>query len=71
MKTYEYKSINIPPRQLFSKIKASSDYLEIIKEEGQKGWRFVQLIPSEALPKGVEGVELVFEREIIQLNDIV
>lgn len=64
MKLFEYKSINIAPRVGFSKIKASRDYLDIIKSEGKMGWRFIQLIPAEALPKGIDGIELVFEKEI-------
>ncbi|MEM6349094.1 MAG: DUF4177 domain-containing protein [Bacteroidota bacterium] len=42
----------------------NEDYLKIINERGAEGWRFLCFTPGTALPKGVKGTELVFEKEI-------
>ena len=44
--------------------KSSDDYLEIINDRGAQGWRFVCFTPLEARPKGVDGIELVFEKPL-------
>ena len=45
--------------------RSKNDYLEIINERGREGWRFVGFSPSNARPKGVKGMELVFERPLL------
>jgi len=44
--------------------RSNNDYLEIINSRGELGWRFVGFAPSYSRPKGVKGLELVFEKEI-------
>ncbi len=48
--------------------RAEEDYLRIINEKGQEGWRFVGFLPSYAKPRDVKGTELIFEK-IIHEND--
>ena len=42
--------------------RSSEDYLDIINERGNEGWRFVTFSPMNAKPKGVKGIELIFEK---------
>lgn len=44
--------------------RSKEDYLEIINEKGRDGWRFVSFAPAIVRPKGVKGVELLFEKAI-------
>jgi len=44
--------------------KAKEDYLKIINEYGDRGWRFVCFAPAAARPKGAKGTEMIFEKEI-------
>jgi len=44
--------------------RSSDDYLIIINERGKAGWRFVCFTPIGARPKGVKGIELIFEKAI-------
>ena len=44
--------------------RANSDYLDIINQKGEQGWKFVCFAPTYARPKGVKGVELLFEKAI-------
>ena len=62
MKKFEYKVVNIG----FSiwTGKADQDYLQILNEMGEDGWRFVNFAPAHAKPKGVKGIDLIFERVI-------
>lgn len=59
---YEYETINISYSIWTGKSK--DDYLEIINERGANGWRFVGFTPLEARPKGVSGIELIFEKVV-------
>ena len=63
MDKYEYKAIPVGFNIWKGKLK--EDYLEIINEQGSKGWRFIDFAPSIALPKGKKGIELIFERKLI------
>ncbi len=56
--TYETMSVNY---NMWTG-KSGDDYLEIINKRGQDGWRFVCFAPTSANPKGVKGIELVFEK---------
>ena len=47
--------------------RSTEDYLDIINEKGKDGWRFVTFSPSHARPKGVKGIELIFEKQIEDL----
>jgi hypothetical protein len=44
--------------------KAEQDYLNIINEYGARGWRFVGFPPGFTRPKGMKGIELLFEKEV-------
>lgn len=44
--------------------KSKEDYLEIINERGNRGWRFVGFTPPTARTKGIKGTELIFERSV-------
>ena len=44
--------------------RADQDFLEIINEYGSRGWRFITFAPSYAKPKGLKGIEIIFEKEI-------
>ena len=44
--------------------RSKDDYLDIINEKGRDGWRFITFTPINAKPKGVRGIELVFEKAI-------
>ncbi|NNF36274.1 MAG: DUF4177 domain-containing protein [Saprospiraceae bacterium] len=44
--------------------RSKQDYLEIINERGDEGWRFVTFSPMGARPKGVKGIELIFEKQV-------
>ena len=44
--------------------RSKDDYLQIINERGEQGWRFVGFLPATAKPKGVKGTELIFEKQI-------
>ena len=43
--------------------KSKDDYLDIVNERGSLGWRFVGFTPLAARPKGVKGIELIFEKQ--------
>ncbi len=49
--------------------RSEHDYLYIINERGQRGWRFVNFAPSFTKPKDVKGIELIFEKQIDQLDE--
>ncbi len=68
MKKYIYEAESISFSNWTGKSK--QDYLEIINERGSRGWRFVTFAPHSAIPKGVKGTELVFEKEIDDDNFI-
>ena len=63
MEKYEYKSVSIGFSVWTGR--AKSDYLEVLNEYGAEGWRFVDFAPNFARPKGVKGIEMIFERKII------
>lgn len=42
----------------------TEDYLKIINERGEDGWRFIGFTPTTALPKGAKGTELIFEKKV-------
>lgn len=44
--------------------RSKDDYLDIINQKGEDGWRFICFAPNYAKPKGVKGVELLFEKEV-------
>ncbi|HCN59375.1 hypothetical protein ABIC15_003044 [Exiguobacterium sp. PvP048] len=60
---YEYQYIRIDFKRLSGNPK--EDYREVINQQAEKGWRFVQLIAPDFVTSGV-GVgtyyELIFER---------
>lgn len=62
MKKYEYKVISVKWSMWTGK--AKQDYLQIINEYGQQGWRFVQVVHGVAQSKSSKGIELVLEREV-------
>ena len=47
--------------------RSKDDYLELINERGMQGWRFVTFAPAGARPKGVKGIELIFEKQVEDL----
>lgn len=57
---YIYESISLKYSSMRGR--AKEDYLDIINEKGSQGWRFVCFSPLQAKPKGVKGIELVFEK---------
>ena len=57
---YIYETINI--RYSIWTGRSSDDYLDIIKERGSKGLRYVTFSPMHAKPKGVKEIELIFEK---------
>ncbi len=59
---YIYESVSLKYSSMRGRSK--EDYLEIINAKGSQGWRFVCFSPIQARPKGVKGIELVFERAI-------
>ena len=62
---YEYKFVRIEFSRLSSKPKLN--YQDLIKENAQQGWRFVQMVAPDLATSGI-GVasyfELIFERAI-------
>ena len=66
MKRYEYKIVTIEISAWTSR--AKHDYLEVLNENGKEGWRFIEFSRSQLRPKGVKGVELLFEREIEEIS---
>ncbi len=62
MKKYEYKVVSLKWNRWLGT--AKTDYLEVINEYGEKGWRFVQFAPARAHSSKSKGVELVFERQV-------
>jgi len=44
--------------------KAKHDYLAVLNERGEQGWRFVGFLPNHLKPSGVKHSELIFEKEI-------
>ena len=44
--------------------RSKDDYLDVINERGEQGWRFVCFSPMNAKPKGVKGIELIFEKQM-------
>ena len=42
----------------------NSDYLHVINERGERGWRFVNFVPGPYKPKELKGQELIFEKEV-------
>lgn len=44
--------------------RSKDDYLDIINEKGMDGWRFVCFTPMNTRPKGVKGIELIFEKQV-------
>ncbi len=61
MEKYEYKAVTVGWNMWTGKAKA--DYLNIINEYGEQGWRFIQIVPHNYLPKGKRGIELIFEKK--------
>lgn len=61
-KQYEYEVVTLGFSAWTGR--AKEDYLKILNEYGQKGWRFVEFTPNFAKPKGAKGIEMIFEREI-------
>ncbi|MFK7924480.1 MAG: DUF4177 domain-containing protein [Bacteroidia bacterium] len=59
---YEYEVVSFTASAWTGRF--TEDYLKIINERGQDGWRFVGFIPTVALPKGAKGNEALFERRI-------
>ncbi|MBT8232270.1 MAG: DUF4177 domain-containing protein [Saprospiraceae bacterium] len=62
MKKYEYEVVSI--KYSIWTGRAKEDYLQVINEYGQNGWRFVGFAPINMKPKGTKGIELVFEKEL-------
>ncbi|MBT8220090.1 MAG: DUF4177 domain-containing protein [Bacteroidia bacterium] len=62
MVKYEYKVVNVAISQWTSR--AKSDYLKIINDYGAQGWRFLQFAPPKVRPRGVKGIDLIFERVV-------
>ena len=58
---YEYKVIRIPVSMWSGKPK--EDYLAVINEYADLGWRFVQVVPNSIQPKKKMGVEIIFEKK--------
>jgi hypothetical protein len=44
--------------------RTDQDFLNIINEYGSRGWRFVSFAPGHVRPKGVKGIEIIFEKEV-------
>jgi len=59
---YIYETVAIPYSIWTGR--STADYLDIINDRGNEGWRFVTFSPMSAKPKGVKGIELIFEKQI-------
>jgi len=60
---YEYKFIRIDLKTGFSKMKPSEDYHEVIREQAEEGWRFVQAFaPTLSFHPNPTYIEMIFER---------
>jgi len=62
MKKYIYETENMTFSSWSGK--ANEDYLNVLKERGESGWRFVTFIGGALMPKGEKGMEMLFEKEI-------
>lgn len=63
MKKYEYKVVLLKVDRVWTG-KAEADYLQIINEYSEQGWRFVSFVPAILNPKGSKGQEMLFERKL-------
>ena len=61
---YEYKVVAMRISQWHGR--AKSDYIDILNEYGREGWKFVQFTPTNAKPLKAKGVEMIFERKIVE-----
>lgn len=59
---YIYDTVNL--RYSIWTGRTKEDYLDIINDKGQDGWKFICFTPNYARPKGVKGIELIFEKQI-------
>ena len=59
---YIYKTVAIPFNMWTGK--SSVDYLEVMNEEGDHGWKFVTFATHSARKKGIKGTEMIFEKQI-------
>lgn len=66
MEKFEYKVVSIEFSTWTGR--AKEDYLNVLNDMGIKGWRFVQFTPTSYKPKGAKGIEMVFERKILDSN---
>ena len=64
MKKFEYKVVVLKVDRVWTG-KVDGDYLQILNECGAEGWRFVEIVPAYLYPKGSKGLEILFEREIL------
>ncbi|MEL7535041.1 MAG: DUF4177 domain-containing protein [Bacteroidota bacterium] len=62
MKKYKYEVVSLSFSAWTGRY--TEDYLKIINARGADGWRFIGFTPTTALPKGVKGTELIFEKQI-------
>ena len=57
---YKYETVSISSSMWTGRSK--DDFLLIINERGKDGWRFVTFAPPHVRPKGIKGIELIFEK---------
>jgi hypothetical protein len=63
VKKYEYKVVSIKVDRVWTG-RAETDYLIVIREEAEEGWRFAGFVPPILNPKGVKAQEILLEREL-------
>ncbi len=67
MAKYEYKTVQFPVDRVWTG-KPKEDYLQIINEYAQQGWRFIAFVPPICNARGFKGQELLFERTATESN---
>jgi len=64
MDKFEYKVVKLKYSQWTGKVE--TDYLEILNEYGEQGWRFIDFAPIHLANKESKGnYEMIFERKIV------
>lgn len=60
MEKYEYKVVTIDWSMWTGK--AKTDYLEVLNELGEQGFRFITFAPHYVKAKGQKGIDIIFEK---------
>lgn len=60
---YEYKFVQVELKHGLLKSTSKEDYREIIQQNAEEGWRFVQIFaPGTGTVGSVDNFELIFEK---------